>query len=80
MTMKTYKVRQTVCGLSKTRIFEKEGTLEELVKCFKYILEVGYSYNRSINTNPKTIKSFISNVNKALEEEYNYPAYIELVD
>jgi hypothetical protein len=43
--MKTYKVRQTVCGLSKTRIFEKEGTLEELVKCFRYTLEVGYSYN-----------------------------------
>ena len=49
---------------------ETHGTLEELVKHFKYTLECGESWqhekgNKKINTNPKTIKSLISNLNNA---------------
>lgn len=79
-TQKTYTIKQTLYGLGKTRETEKTGTLEELVKHFKYTLEVGNSYNSSIKTNPKTIKSLISNLNKALKEKYNYPAIAKVVE
>ena len=46
------------------------GTLEELVRQFHYTLEVGASYNSRINDSPKTIASFISNYNKAVDERY----------
>ena len=62
--MKTYTVIK-----SHTRRGDKEvsGTLEELISYFSYTLEIGHSYKRSINRNPKTIKSFISNLNKAFD-------------
>lgn len=43
------------------------GTLEELIDRFSYTLLVGYSYDKKINRYPKTIKSFISNINKAFD-------------
>lgn len=47
-----------------------QGTLEELKEAFSYTLECGESYehergNYKINTNPKTISSLVSMLNKA---------------
>ena len=44
-----------------------KGTLKELVEMFYYTLELGNSVKKSINKNPKTIKSFISNLRKSFE-------------
>ena len=49
---------------------EFTGTIPELVEDFQYTLDCGASWshesgNSKINTNPKTIKSLISNLNKA---------------
>jgi hypothetical protein len=66
---KVYTIRITSGGFrSSSR--ETSGTLEELIKYFKYTLEVGESYeyekgNYKINTNPKSIKTLVSNLNKA---------------
>ncbi len=53
------------------RTRETVETLDELVEGFSYTLECGASYqhekgNRKINREPKTIKSFITNVNNAV--------------
>jgi hypothetical protein len=48
---------------------EITGTLAYLIQYFSYTLEVGASYNHKINRQPKTIKSFISNLEKALDEK-----------
>lgn len=69
--METYSIEITRIRFmedSKKRI--KSGTLEELVEYFKYDLECGESWsyekgNYKINTNPKTIKSLVNNLNKA---------------
>lgn len=47
------------------------GTIEELVKYYANTLECGASYshekgNAKINRNPKSIKSLIANLNKAV--------------
>jgi len=49
---------------------EITGTLEYLIGYFKYTLEVGESWqhergNSKINTNPKSVKSLVDNLNKA---------------
>lgn len=78
---KIYEVTKTIYGMARTRTYTLEGTLEELLEATRYTFEVGYSYNRKINLYPKTIKSFISNYEKALEEQQNCPvsvSYIEL--
>lgn len=78
---KIYEITKTVYGMARTRTYTLEGTLEELLEATRYTFEVGYSYNRKINLYPKTIKSFISNYEKALEEQQNCPvsvSYIEL--
>ena len=78
---KIYEITKTVYGMARTRTYTLEGTLEELLEATRYTIEVGYSYNRKINLYPKTIKSFISNYEKALEEQQNCPvsvSYIEL--
>lgn len=68
--MKTYTVRTTKMRMrGENRVYEKTGTLEELINCFGYTLEIGNSWNSKINRNPKTIKSFISNLQKAYEEK-----------
>jgi len=63
--MKTYTVQQT----RKGRTTEIKGTLPELIEYFGYTLECGNSWNRKIQKNPKTIKSFISNLQRSYEEK-----------
>lgn len=53
-------------------ITEYTDTLENLIQTFKYSLETGESYqhekgNKKINTNPKSIKSLITNLNNAID-------------
>ena len=43
------------------------GTIAELANYFSYTLEVGNSWDKKISRTPKTIKSLISNVNKAYD-------------
>lgn len=63
--MKTYQVRQT----RKGRETIVEGTLDRLIEYYSYTLEVGASYNRAINRKPKTIRSFMTNLKKSLDEK-----------
>lgn len=47
------------------------GTMPELIKTFAYTLDTGRSYehesgNSKINTNPKSGKSLVTNLNKAV--------------
>lgn len=65
-TEKVYKVRKID---SKGRESIIEETLEGLISYFGYTLKVGKSWNNRINTNPKTIKSFISNLQKSYNEK-----------
>ena len=46
----------------------------------RYTFEVGYSYNRKINLAPKTIKSFVSNYEKALEEKQGCPVEVTYIE
>ena len=64
--MKKYKVLKSH---TKREDKEIEGTLEELIKYFSYTLEIGNSWNKKINRNPKTIKSFITNLQNSFEEK-----------
>lgn len=59
----------TVIKTRKGRTDEIQGTLEELISYFGYTLEVGHSWNPKIQRNPKTIKSFISNLKKSYDEK-----------
>jgi len=71
MAKKEYSIEITrIClfGEDKKRI--KSGTLSELVEYFSYDLDCGSSWsyergNYKINRNPKSIKSLVSNLNKA---------------
>lgn len=45
-----------------------KGTLEALISYFGYTLECGRSWNDRINSEPKTYKSLISNLNKSYQE------------
>lgn len=77
---KIYEITKTVYGMARTRTYTLKGTLEELIEATRYTFEVGYSYNRKINLHPKTIKSFISNYEKALEEQQNCPVSVSYVE
>ena len=45
-----------------------KGTIDEFINnVFGYTLEVGNSWNKKVNRYPKTIKSLITNLNKAAE-------------
>ena len=50
---------------------EREVTrdLAGLIEYFSYTLEVGASWNNKINRNPKTIKSFLTNLQNSYEEK-----------
>ncbi len=61
--MKTYTIIKT----KKGRVFEISGTVEELTKHFSYPLLVAASHGQKINQHPTTIKSLMSNLNKALD-------------
>ena len=43
------------------------GTLADMIKYFGYTLEIGHSWNKKINMDPKTPKAFI----KALQDSYS---------
>jgi len=46
---------------------EVSGTLEELKKYFSYTFEVGASWDKKVNVNPKNITSFVNNLQRAYE-------------
>ena len=77
---KIYEVTKTIYGMARTRSYTLKGTLEELIEATRYTFEVGHSYNRKINLYPKTIKSFISNYEKALGEQQNCPVSVSYVE
>lgn len=62
---KVFKIEKVRKG--RTEIIE--GTLDELKRRFSYTFEIGYSWNKKINTNPKTIKSFVKNLRMSLKEK-----------
>ena len=68
-SQKKYTIKTTRSGRNETRESITEGTLDELIKYFGYTLEIGNSWNKKINRYPKTIKSFVSNLQKAYEEK-----------
>lgn len=87
MKEKTFTVKVTRLVFSRSSEHTHTGTLADLVKIFSNTLECGKSWeyergNKKINTNPKSISSLISNLNKAAENiGAHYPtAYYELVD
>lgn len=45
-----------------------KGTISQLVDYFSYTLSCGHSWNSKINSEPKTYKSLISNLNKSYHE------------
>lgn len=65
--VKTYKIEKTY----KDRTSVIEGDLEYLKNYFSYIFEIGRSWNRKIKpiSEIKTIKSFISNLEKSYDEK-----------
>lgn len=77
---KIYEVTKTIYGMARTRTYTLKGTLEELIEATRYTFEVGQSYNRKINLAPKTIKGFISNYEKALEEKQDCPVEVTYVE
>lgn len=87
MKEKVFTVKVTRLGFSRTSEYTYTGTLAELIKTFSYTLECGKSWehergNKKVNTNPKSISSLISNLNKAASNTgAHYPtAHYELVD
>lgn len=66
--------------MARTRTYILESTLKELIEATRYTFEVGQSYNRKINLAPKTIKGFISNYEKALEEKQDCPVEVTYVE
>ena len=75
MTFNTFLI-----PMARTRTYILESTLKELIEATRYTFEVGQSYNRKINLAPKTIKSFISNYEKALEEKQGCPVEVTYVE
>ena len=76
---KVYTVKTSTYGRGRTRTTEHTGTLEELIAYYRYTLESGNSYNPKINTNPKTIRGFVSALEKSLEETSVGGGYVELI-
>lgn len=66
--------------MARTRTYILESTLKELIEATRYTFEVGQSYNRKINLAPKTIKGFISNYEKALEEKQGCTVEVTYVE
>lgn len=77
---KIYEVTKTIYGIARIRTYSLKGTLEELIEATRYTFEVGQSYNRKINLAPKTIKGFVSNYEKALEEKQGCPVEVTYVE
>jgi hypothetical protein len=69
-TEKIYKLKKSSFGRSGSdRETIIEGTLDYLIQYFSYTLEIGNSWNKKIDRNPKTIKSFMKNLVASLEEK-----------
>ena len=77
---KIYQVTKNIYGMARTRTYTLKGTLEELIEDTRYTFEVGQSYNHKINLAPKTIKSFVSNYEKALEEKQGCPVEVTYIE
>ena len=75
MTFNTFLI-----PMARTRTYILESTLKELIEATRYTFEVGQSYNRKINLTPKTIKGFVSNYEKALEEQQCCPVEVTYVE
>lgn len=77
---KIYTIQKTrTQSMSTSEFF---GTVEDLVKMFQNTLNNGNGYNPKINTNPKTIKSLLSNLAKSVQELQGscyYPDCYELI-
>lgn len=68
---KIYTVKvTTIRARGEDRVNEVKGTLEELVDYFGYTLEIGHSYNSKINLHPKTIRGFLSAIQKSSDIKY----------
>ena len=67
--MKTYTIVSRRCGPVHNNEREVTGTLEYLLQYFSYTLECGASWNSKINRYPKTIKSFLKNLQASYEEK-----------
>lgn len=64
---KIYKIK-----ISHTKRGDKivEGTIDYLINnYFGYTLEIGNSWNKKIQRYPKTIRSFVINLQKSYEEK-----------
>lgn len=61
MVEKIFTVVKTRRGVAR----EVKGTVPELVDYFRYTLESGNSYDSRVSMNPKTVKSLVSNLNRA---------------
>lgn len=62
-------VQHIIRKVYKERTSYVQGTLEDLISYFSYTLEIGNSWNNKINRQPKTIKSFESNLQKSYSEK-----------
>ena len=67
--MSTYTIILQRSGPVHNDEREVSGDLPYLLKYFSYTLECGNSWNKKINRYPKTIKSFVSNLQKSYEEK-----------
>jgi hypothetical protein len=79
---KIYQVKKIRSGMRDTKETIFEGTLDHLKKgVFGYTLECGASWNRKINSDPKTINALIKAVNMSYDEiEGGYTrSWVELV-
>lgn len=66
---KVFKVKVTKSGMTSSRETIYEGTIDRLVNdVFGYTLECGASWNRKINSNPKTIGALIKALNASYDE------------
>lgn len=66
---KIYQVKKIRSGMRDTQETIFEGTLDHLKKgVFRYTLECGASWNRKINSDPKTINALIKAVNMSYDE------------
>ena len=78
---KVYKVKKTKSGASGTASYIVEGTLEELIRQFRDTLDMGHQYDSRVNLHPKTIRTLINSINRALNAKgltYHYEE-VELV-
>ena len=80
---KVYKIQTTKHRRSGTpSVNTVENTLPELIKYYSYTLEIGNSWDKKVNMNPKNITSFVNSLQRAFEakEACCYDrTYIELL-